>query len=146
MFVIFSEITIYVNMYTYLCMNHVQSSNSSARWLSSSPWTSLSRTLVHVYSAASHLHSSLHVMMCALHEYLTLHLLTAQLHFTRSATASGAGDTSETVRMYILSSSLYHPNPIEYTEWWHPMYETLSLLPVSVAWACAILPASPSQQ
>ena len=99
---------------TYICTSiwnmfgkTLQSSFSSARWLSSSHWTSLTRPLVQVSSAASHLHSSIHVMMCTLHEYLTLHLLTALLHFTRSA---NAGDMSETVGMYVPSLSSCHPS------------------------------------
>ena len=47
--------------------------------------------------SASYLHSSIHVMMCALHEYLT-----ALLYFTSSANAFGAGDTSETICIYVL--------------------------------------------
>ena len=108
---IFSEMAIYTNVHASLRMKFFLgktslSSYSFARSLSSSPWTSLSRMLLHVYSVASHLHSSIHVMMCALHEYLT-----ALLHFTSSANAFGAGDTSETMGMYVPSLSSCHPSP-----------------------------------
>jgi len=90
----------------------LQSSYSPARWLFPTLWTSLSRTLVRVSSAAPHVHSPVDIMMCALHQGLTLHLLTAQLHFTSSTTASDAGATSDTVGMHVpSSSSSCHPSP-----------------------------------
>ena len=49
-------------------------------------------------------------MICAFHDYLAIHVLTAQLHFASFTTASGAGDTSDTVGTYVPSSSPRYPS------------------------------------